>query len=249
MRAAWVPFILLVVLLSGCATAPNALQGASLQTVKAEGADGTTLAMRFVPDPALTAPSAVLVFVHGFLRGAARHHNVAARLARDGVVVLLPELDSPLGADARARDIRQMQSLLAGEPAIAAGLPLFIGGFSRGGGIALAVAADASRPLAGLVLVDPVTPVALPPDLASRLPPVALITAPPAACNAQGRSFDTIRSQLKPLRDVRIPDATHCDAEGPSDALCAMHCGLPDVARQAAFEDALVDFVLGQIRR
>ncbi len=239
----------LSLLLGGCATAPASLQGVTVQTVRM-GSDGDEIrAVRYMPGLESPSPRAVLVFVHGFLRSAERHRDMAVRLARQGVVVILPELASPLTAGAQTRDVRHVEALLSADPAMGANARLILGGFSRGSGIALAVAEASRHELAGLVLVDPVLPPSYPRDLAKGIPPVALITAESGACNAHGRSFTVIRSRLKPVLDVSIPGATHCDPEGPGDVLCSWLCGAPDNARQAAFEDAIVKFVMTAVLR
>lgn len=234
---------LCLLVLGGCATVPPQPEGVIMQTVSI-GRDGEELrARRYMPDLKRASPNAVLVFVHGFMRSAGRHHDLAVRLARHGFVVILPELDSPLSAGALARDVHHVRTMISGDPALHVNARLYLGGFSRGSGIALAAAAQSPHPVAGLVLVDPVLSAASQRDLTMSKLPVALITAEPGACNAHGRSFTFIRSRLKPELDVTIPGATHCDPEGPSDVLCTWLCGAPDSGRKAAFEDALVNFV------
>ena len=213
-------------------------------------AQGAAKAVRFAPADGQSVRGLV-VFIHGFLRASARHADFAARLAREGHIVVLPDLDSPFADGARSRDGAHALALLremTRMPEVAKA-PLIVGGFSRGAGIALDLAANldaAERErLAGVLLLDPVTgPV--PQSLRDRAPPVALVTAPAAACNAQGRSFAPLRAALQPVVDVEIERATHCDPESPSDLVCAVYCGPPDTARQARFTDALVAFVLSR---
>ncbi|MBL8515573.1 MAG: hypothetical protein JNM76_01280 [Betaproteobacteria bacterium] len=242
--------LVVAVALGGCASLPAPAPGVVSARIEVATAQGVAKAIRFAPAGGQPLRG-VVVFIHGFLRAPARHADFAARLAREGHVVVLPDLDSPFADGARGRDGAHALALLreVSRPPDAARLPLIVGGFSRGAGIALDLAANldaAERErLAGVVLLDPVTG-AIPQSLRDPAPPVALVTAPAAACNALGRSFAPLRAALRPAVDVEIEGATHCDPESPSDVVCAVYCGAPDPARQARFTDALVAFVLSR---
>lgn len=244
-------------LLAGCVAVPGAAPDLLTARITIPSVAGEATAFRYAP--AARAVRGTVVFVHGFPRSAARHEALAMRLAREGFLVLLPELAASAAADARQRDVLQVLALT-----VTAGVqrsdgragvshPLFLGGFSRGSGIALEVAARLEGPmrpqLAGVLLVDPVLPKSVLAPLRDQGVAVALIAAPAAPCNARGVSVEPIRSTLRPVLDLIVPDATHCDPESPSDLLCALWCGAPDPARQARFEDAMVDFILSRAPR
>ncbi|MDX2219502.1 MAG: hypothetical protein SF172_10805 [Burkholderiales bacterium] len=235
-------------LVAGCAAVPASGPDVVSAHARISTAAGPTEAVRYTPTA--RSPRGVLVFVHGFLRGPARHASLAQRLAREGYVVVLPDLPSPLTYGARERDVALVDAWVASAVSSSPdATPLFIGGFSRGSGIALEVAArlDASlaQRLAGVMLIDPVAPRRAVQPL---LVPVALIAAPTAGCNARGMSFEPIRTTLRPEVDVTVAGANHCEAESPSDLFCAVLCGPPDAGRQAEFEDAMVAFILAQTR-
>lgn len=247
--------MLCVVWLAGCAAVPATAPDVAASRIELTTTYGSAVAHRYAP--AAGNARGTLVFVHGFLRGPARHQALAQRLAREGFVVLLPDLPSPFSDGARQRDAALVLALLQAQAteegaARKPGSPILLGGFSRGSGIAADVAgqldAGLRSRLAGLLLVDPVTPASALAPLRDRGLPVALLAAPPAPCNARGMSFDAIRSALQPVADLTVADASHCDPESPSDILCAILCGAPDPARQAQFEDAMVRFVLAHAR-
>jgi hypothetical protein len=242
--------VLLLAALAGCASLPDPSPGVVSERIEVATPQGAAKALRFAPTDA-KAVRGVVLFIHGFMRGPARHAVLASRLALEGHVVVLPDLESPFADGARTRDAAHALALLreALKAQDAARVPIILGGFSRGAGIALDAAANldgAERArLAGVLLLDPVTgPV--PQVLRDGSVPVGLVTAPPAPCNALGRSFTPLRNALRPVLDVEIAGATHCDPESPSDFVCSVYCGAPDAARQARFTDALVAFVLSR---
>lgn len=247
--------MLCVVGLAGCASVPATAPDVAATRIEVPTAFGDAAAHRYAP--AAGSARGTLVFVHGFLRGPARHQALALRLAREGFVVLLPDLPSPLSDGARQRDAALVLALLQAQAAEDGTTrqthsPIFLGGFSRGSGIAADVAgqldARVRSRLAGLLLIDPVTPAGALAPLRDRGVPVALLAAPPSPCNARGMSFAAIRTALKPVADLTVAEASHCDPESPSDVFCALLCGAPDPLRQAQFEDAMVRFILAYSR-
>lgn len=236
-----------LLLLGGCAGLPasnNEVQVSEFRLPPTAGArDASVVVHRY--SPARTAPRAALVFAHGFLRGPERHADLAQRLAAEGVLVLLPQLESPFDKLSLQRDAQVMLALDAEARRETA--TVFWGGFSRGGSVTaealmLATATGDNRaPPAAILMLDPVWNARAAQVLASLNIPVRVLAAPAAGCNAQGRALAW--SAARALATDIVDNATHCDAESPSDLLCTLACGGPNSERQRQFLDSALAFV------
>lgn len=238
-----------LLLLGGCAGLPassDAVQVSEFRLPPSAGArDAGVVVHRYAP--ARQAPRAALVFAHGFLRGPERHADLAQRLAAEGVLVLLPQLESPFDKISLQRDAQVMLALDAEARRETA--TVLWGGFSRGGSVTaealmLATTTGANRaPPTAILMLDPVWNARAAQVLSSLNIPVRVLAAPAAACNAQGRALASPAARALAV-DI-VDNATHCDAESPSDLLCTLACGGPNSERQRQFLDSALAFVRG----
>lgn len=193
--------------------------------------------------PAAGAPALVLI-AHGFTRNRSNHAALARELAHAGFAVAAPELPHLADHAANARSLGLVADALSrASPGPGPGfgaLPVIYAGFSAGGTAALAAAVADPRAL-GWIGLDPVDRGGLGAAAASRLDhPAYVFHAPANRCNAQWNAA-AIVAGARDVTATEVPFASHCDFEGPTDALCELACGAPHPGRQAAIRTAVVE--------
>jgi dienelactone hydrolase len=192
--------------------------------------------------PAAPAQDAVIL-AHGFARHRGTLAGHAERLAREGVLVAVPDLPYFQDPSANAAALRDLvHALVAGKLAPPVARVVLVG-FSAGALSAL-LAADTPG-VAGYVGLDPFDRASgLGRDAAAALAVQAhLLRAPASRCNGQAAAAPWKDALPMLVEDRVIVDATHCDFESPTDVLCRAACGGSDDARRSAIADALSEAV------
>jgi pimeloyl-ACP methyl ester carboxylesterase len=197
--------------------------------------------------PAIGPLRGAAILSHGFTRSRRTLAGHAQALADVGVLVLTPDLPCTFDFRCNARALAAMVgSLRAGGTFGPPVEKVMLVGFSAGG-LSSLLAADTPG-VVGFVGLDPFDRTM--PDEAERLGLAAagrlrtealLLRAPPSSCNAEAvaASWATALSEL--WRDELITGASHCDFESPTDWMCRLACGNPDLARQERVRQALLD--------
>lgn len=205
-----------------------------------------------------------LVLIHGFGRDRTYHRNTGAYLARRGIAVLTPDMESLFaGEPAQHKNI----ALVAGcvnwlaqrsadpKDALAGKLDprrIALAGHSAGGAIALEGAAkcqESSTPAAALCLLDAVPwPRTL--ACAAELRPIAFcsLRSDPGACNAGGTALALLGHLPFPCQDIHILGASHCDPEDPTDAACTLFCGKGTARSRSLYRQLLHFFIRDALR-
>jgi pimeloyl-ACP methyl ester carboxylesterase len=178
-------------------------------------------------DPGLdlgTAVHATLVFCPGFLVAPAAYAALLGPVADRGIRVVVPRLVRPgprllLGGVSPATEADRAAAVVASVRDAAAGTaPVWIGGHSRGGGVAWIVAATGRVPVAGVVVVDPVAGggppwirAATPDPLPTGLPALVLGAAIGGRCAPTGRNHVAFATAAPHATHVVVPDCGHAD--------------------------------------
>lgn len=166
----------------------------------------------------------LVILAHGFLRNQQRMQDLAAQIAEIGYPVATLDFCNQRfwdGAhDQNARDMIALADHLGAERRVYAG-------FSAGGLSALLAAREDARAL-GVVTLDLVDAGNQGFTAARNLePPLLGLAGAPTNCNALSNADPVFeiapRSRLK-----RLPMASHCDFESPTDTLCTLICADPD---------------------
>ncbi|WPL17832.1 putative dienelactone hydrolase [Thiorhodovibrio winogradskyi] len=164
-----------------------------------------------------------VILAHGFLRDQRHMQGLAMALAEAGfpVATLNSRHDSPIsgGHVAHGRDMIALARELGTERVIYAG-------FSAGG-LAALLAASSDPKASGLLTLDLVDSQGLGRQAAKSLGvPLIALTGAPSNCNANNNTSPIYQS-ASAISLTRIPQASHCDFEAPSDWLCRLVCQQP----------------------
>lgn len=240
--------VVLTALLSACSSTrimsayamPRPLEGLSASLAVAANGRYTVVAgharrpsgtpMDFETYTPVNARTDVMVFLaHGFTRSLANMRGWARLWASRGVPVTVMNFHNTAFLfghfDRDALDLLYLAQELHSGPVIYAG-------FSAGGDVALAAAAQDGRTVAylGLDSVDF-------PSLASHSTshfskPALYLASEPSACNLGNDMLNARAIEQRNAVVLRIANATHCYFEDPSDPSCIFLCGalLPDEA-------------------
>jgi pimeloyl-ACP methyl ester carboxylesterase len=184
------------------------------------------------------APEAVIL-AHGFTRDRGTMTGHARRLAVQGVWAVVPDLPYRVDSRDNARALRDLVAALR-KGAAGPRLERFVlVGFSAGG-LAALLAADAPG-VVGYIGLDPFDrPGGVGREAARRLRiPAYLLRGPSAACNAYSMAEPWGAALPLLVVDRQLPEASHCDFESPTDALCQFVCGRIEPQRQAVVQDFL----------
>jgi len=198
--------------------------------------------------PAAPARDAVIL-AHGFTRTRITMTGHAERLAREGLLVVAPDLPYFWHSGDNATALRDLIAmLLAGKFAPPVSRVVLVG-FSAGA-LATLLAADAPG-VAGYVGLDPFDrPSGIGRDAAKKFDrPAYLLRAPGSRCNAFAVAEPWKTAFPKLVEDRVVPEATHCDFESPTDWVCRSACGGTDDARRKTIGDALDAAVRGILGR
>jgi dienelactone hydrolase len=198
----------------------------------------------FLPPPGTSTPACdAVILAHGFTRSRASMTGHAARLAREGLVVAVPDLPYFWHSGDNAAALRDLVAALSRGTFTPPAARVVLVGFSAGG-LAALLAADAPG-VVGYVGLDPFDrPSGIGLAAAKKLQlPAYLLRASASACNAYSIAEPWRTAFPKLVMDRVVPGATHCDFEWPTDWLCRAACGGTDDARRKEIGDALVDAV------
>ncbi|MEY6431753.1 alpha/beta hydrolase [Thioalkalicoccus limnaeus] len=163
----------------------------------------------------------LVVLAHGFLRSHEHMDGLAQRIAAAGYrTASVRFCNSRIWA---GRHRENGQDLVRVADVLAAQEVVYVG-FSAGGLSALVAGRQDPR-TRGIVALDLVDRDGLGFAVASDLePPVVGLFGDPSPCNAENNGLAVLESHPG-ARVQRIPGASHCDFETPSDWLCRLVCG------------------------
>jgi dienelactone hydrolase len=188
--------------------------------------------------PPTSGPAPVVVIAHGFFRNRKTMAGWGAMLAREGFLAVVPDL--PSWAD-HARNGRALAELLAGvqagklipqpKPNCRAALV----GFSAGG-LSTLLAAAGNTNVSCWVGLDPVAMGGVATRAAESLHiPCFVLRAEPAPWNANGAARRIFLTLPGPAFMLTVNNATHVDAENPTNLATDWVCGKSDPARREVF--------------
>lgn len=207
-----------------------------------------------VHHPAKPGLSAVIL-LHGFMSSRTHHVVTAEALAREGFVVVVPDLSygiwNPNTAE-RVADVRFLLSRLRDGQISDSGRPrIALVGHSAGGLTALLVAAD--EKVSAVVLLDVVVSSGRPgnhqpgisgAELSRIAVPVLSLEAPPHACNNdRDQGFEFLPSLGSRIKErITILGASHCDFMDPHLG-CRWLCGWGSEDSRLAMRAYMIEFL------
>lgn len=228
---------------TSCTTTPVLPSGVSKETQHLMLAGREVAVTLYYPARRDGAP--LVVVAHGFMRGKRHMAGWGADLAGQGFIVAVPTqpalANHALNGRALAELVAQVRS---GKVPMKAspGSQTALVGFSMGGLTTLLAAAR--QPVDAWVGLDPVDMDGSGVAAARKLTvPCAVLRAEPAAWNKHGNARD-IAAALPDLRlSLKVRNATHVDAESPTDLLGQFACGFTDAGRQSTFKRYTLAFL------
>jgi dienelactone hydrolase len=207
----------------------------AFETIRVKLSAGTTDLDIYWPETA--APAPLVIVAHGFFR---HRHNMSGwgqHLAREGLMVAVPDLPAWSDHARNGRFINDLRAYFcAGESWRQRIDPLRVGlmGFSAGGLATLLSAAD-NPDLSIWVGLDPVDwngiGVKAAPQVKCR---AVVLTAEPSTCNSHGNASRIIAA-LPRCEHFRVVGAVHVDAEWPTDWMAEAVCGRSTDERRSEF--------------
>jgi dienelactone hydrolase len=187
------------------------------------------------------------VLIHGFTRSRKTMGEHAQALAARGVLVLTPDVPCTFDFHCNARAIAELvKTLRETETLGPRAHRVMLVGFSAGG---LSSLLAANTPgVVGLVALDPFDR-RMPNETESLGLAAArqlqtetwIIRAPASSCNAHSVAEPWSLALRALWRDEVIAQASHCDFEAPTDWICRLACGAPDVSRQLQVRQSLLE--------
>lgn len=226
----------LVAFLSSFAYANPVITGyATPETIRVELPNGNAEVDVFLP--ASKAKAAMVIVVHGFSRHRQNMSGWGEHLAKEGFVVVVPDLPAWSDHVRNGRFISELRTHMIKDKLWTVHVdPTRIGllGFSAGGLSSLLSAAD-DPDLAIWVGLDPVDQDGLGARAAAVLKARALVlTSEPSACNGNGNALGIVAA-LPESAHFKISGAVHIDAEWPSTWLAELVCGRSTDESRAEF--------------
>ena len=223
---------------------------------RTETVAGASLTFDLYVPKGLSAPAPIIAVGHGFQRTKANMAEWGDELARRGFVAAVPTFpgalpDHPLNGKILSGLLAWMETEAqkAGSPLAGKvdGTRRAVAGFSAGGLAAiLAAAGDSSIDV--VVGLDPVDNNSQGLNVAASIQaPVIFVRAEPHQCNENGNAAAMFAKLTAPRMSLKVTDATHCDGEAPSGALCSLFCGAQVRARHLLFRRyafAALDYLL-----
>ncbi|MFK7858984.1 MAG: alpha/beta hydrolase [Granulosicoccus sp.] len=178
----------------------------------------------YQPDTPSTSTSVVLG--HGFLRDQDNMIGLSRAMANRGIpVVTLDFCNMRPWNGHHQRNARDMRDLAR---ALKIADDIVYGGFSAGALAAVLASDENTRAILALDMVDQADQGQ---KAIQKLPiPLLGLAGPPSSCNANsnGDALFTARDEGSFSQLDRIPGASHCDFESPSNWLCEVACGNKD---------------------
>lgn len=170
-----------------------------------------------------TAP--LVVVVHGFTRSKRYMAGWGAHLAGEGFLVAVPTQPSLANHKLNGSVLAELVEKIRGKRRVA------LVGFSMGGLTTLLAAADS--PVDAWLGLDPVDMDGSGKRVAKRLQiPCAVLRAKPEAWNMNGNASGIVEALPAGSFSIKFDQATHLDAEWPTDLLGQMTCGFTSAACQ-----------------
>jgi dienelactone hydrolase len=201
-------------------------------------------------------PAPIVVVGHGFQRKKGNMADWGKELARRGYVVAVPDFpgvfpDYPVNSKVVSELLSWMvnESQQAGTPLAGKvdGTRRAAVGYSAGG-LAALLAASQDPAIDVVVGLDPIDNSGRGAAAAPAIKaPVTFIRAEPGSCNNNGNAASIFASLVAPRLSLKVQNATHCDGESPTGALCELVCGAQDKARHLLFRRyafATLDYLL-----
>ena len=237
--------VILVCLLywTSCTTVPALPAGVRKETQHLMLAGCDVAVTLYYPAHRDEAP--LVVVAHGFTRSKRYMAGWGADLAGQGFIVAVPTQPALANHALNGRVLAELVSQMRDgriSMKMKPGKRTALVGFSMGGLTTLLAAAR--QPLDAWVGLDPVdmdgTGVAVAKKLAV---PCAILRSEPAAWNKHGNARQ-IGAALPELRfSLKVRNATHLDAESPTDLLGQLACGFVDAERQSTFKRYTIAFL------
>jgi len=232
---------------------PGAFANTSATNVSVTLAAATvTVDLYWPTDP---GPFPAIVLGHGFARNAAVNAGWGAHLASHGFVVAVPNFPTPVSPNhvLNGQIMRQLLAWMRTSPTpIGARADPIHGAYvgHSAGGLAAFLAAAADQSITTLVGLDPVDANDVGAQAAPMITaPTLVLAARPQACNAQGSASALYGAlQVSARWFLRVTNATHCDAEDPSNGLCGIGCMGQDAMRRVFFRRYATAHLLGVFR-
>jgi pimeloyl-ACP methyl ester carboxylesterase len=186
--------------------------------------------------PGIGPPRGVAIVAHGFTRSRIRHKDLGQALARAGVVAVIPDLPNVVDHWGNGDAIVDLtQALEAGAlalPPVDRSHIVLIG--TSAGGLATVLAASRMPGLGGWIGLDPVDRTGSGIDAAAQVgAPSVVLLGSGSTCNLFGSGGDIARALPNLLRMVRLPEASHCDFEDPTNNFCRALCGRSSAQMQS----------------
>ena len=171
--------------------------------------------------PADPGDAPAVILAHGFMRDGSSMAGWADAVAAAGLVAIAADLCASSATDGHHAD--NGSDLVALRRALAVRDVLYVG-VSAGGLAALFAASMDTEATRGVLLLDPVNAGGQARSAAGKVrAPVAALVAKPQVCNAW-RNIDRALETLADVTTIRVPNASHCDFEWPTDRFCRVAC-------------------------
>ena len=171
--------------------------------------------------PASGDERTVAIIAHGFMRNGTYMAGWAEAIAGAGITAVTVDLCASSSGEGRRSD--DGADLVALRRALGAHDAIYVG-VSAGGLSALYAASLDAEGTRGVLLLDPVNAGGQARRAAGKVrAPVAALVAKAQVCNAW-RNIDGALETLADATVVRVPHASHCDFEWPSDRFCRVAC-------------------------
>jgi dienelactone hydrolase len=186
--------------------------------------------------PAKDENSPLVVVAHGFTRSKRYMGGWGGHLAGDGFFVVVPTQPGFANHELNGRVLAALVEKYRARRRVG------LVGFSMGGLTTLL--ATTHTPVDAWVGLDPVDMNGQGKAAAAKLKaPALLLIAEPEAWNMHGNANALAAAIPRQKQLIRIPGATHLDAEWPTDLLGQLACGFVDKKRQQQFRAKATEFL------
>lgn len=236
MTAAIVVALFAVFVVSCASVNPYANTNVTRKTIRVKLPTGAADVDVYCPNAA--APAPMVIVAHGFLRHRRNMSGWGHHLAKEGFVVVVPDLPTRSDHVRNGRFISELRAYSLGDASWKKHIdPARVGllGFSAGG-LSSLLSAAYSPGIPIWIGLDPVDRDGLGVKAASMVQSRAVVlTAEPSACNAYGNARDIIAALSRP-EHFRVTGAVHVDAEWPTSFFAELVCGRSTDEKRAEFQ-------------